>query len=39
MMNPTGGPRDSLPPVIGNMTHGNYSTNRIYYEFDEFVQL
>ena len=46
MMTPTGGPRDSLPPVIVNMTPDNFSTNRplvnhekIYLEFDEFVQL
>ena len=46
MMTPTGGPRDSLPPVIVNMTPDNNSTNRplvghekIYIEFDEFVQL
>lgn len=46
MMTPTGGPRDSLPPVILNMTPDNFSTNRptvghgkIYIEFDEFVQL
>ena len=43
---PTGGPRDSLPPVIVNMTPDNFSINRplvnhekIYIEFDEFVQL
>ena len=28
MMTPTGGPRDSLPPVIVNMTPDNFSTNR-----------
>ena len=46
MMTPTGGPRDSLPPVIVNMTPDNNSVNRplvghekIYIEFDEFVQL
>ena len=46
IMNPTGGPRDTLPPVILNMLPDNYSTNRptvhhekIYIEFDEFVQL
>ena len=46
MMTPTGGPRDSLPPVIVNMTPDNFSVNRptvhhekIYIEFDEFVQL
>ncbi|MDE6446534.1 MAG: Ig-like domain-containing protein [Alistipes sp.] len=43
---PTGGPRDSLPPVIVGMTPDNFSTgrptvghDRIYIEFDEFVQL
>lgn len=46
MMTPTGGPRDTLPPVILNITPGNFSTDRptvhhekIYIEFDEFVQL
>ena len=46
MMVPTGGPKDTLPPVIVNMTPDNFSTNRptvdhpkIYIEFDEFVQL
>ncbi len=46
MMTPTGGPRDTLPPVIVNMTPDNFSTGRstthhekIYIEFDEFVQL
>lgn len=46
MMTPTGGPRDSLPPVIVQMTPDNFTTNRplvhhekIYIEFDEFVQL
>ncbi|WP_289641512.1 Ig-like domain-containing protein [uncultured Alistipes sp.] len=46
MMIPTGGPRDTLPPVIVNMTPDNFSTDRplvghgkIYIEFDEFVQL
>lgn len=46
MMTPTGGPRDSLPPVIVAMTPDNFTTNRpttnlgkIYIEFDEFVQL
>ncbi|WP_300798381.1 Ig-like domain-containing protein [uncultured Alistipes sp.] len=46
MMTPTGGPRDSLPPVIVAMTPDNFSTNRpllnhekIYVEFNEFVQL
>lgn len=45
-MTPTGGPRDSLPPVIVAMTPDNFTTNRpttghdkIYIEFDEFVQL
>ncbi|MDE5579387.1 MAG: Ig-like domain-containing protein [Alistipes sp.] len=46
MMVPTGGPKDTLPPVIVAMTPDNFSTNRpltghgkIYIEFDEFVQL
>lgn len=46
MMVPTGGPRDTLPPVIVNMTPDNFSTDRplvghdkIYIEFDEFVQI
>ena len=43
---PTGGPKDSLPPVIVNLTPDNFSTNRsltehepIIIEFDEFVQI
>ncbi|MEG1700779.1 MAG: Ig-like domain-containing protein [Alistipes sp.] len=46
MMTPTGGPRDSLPPVIISMIPDNFATNRpltghgkIYIEFNEFVQL
>ena len=46
MMTPTGGPRDSLPPVIVQMVPDNFSTNlptvntgKIYIEFDEFVQI
>lgn len=46
MMTPTGGPRDTLPPVIVSMLPDNYTTNcpttnmgKIYIEFDEFVQL
>lgn len=46
MMTPTGGPRDSLPPVIVQMLPDNFSTNlptvntgKIYIEFDEFVQI
>lgn len=46
MMTPTGGPRDSLPPVIVRMTPDNFAVNRpltghekIYIEFDEYVQL
>lgn len=46
MMTPTGGPRDSLPPVVVAMTPDNFGVNRpltghekIYIEFDEFVQL
>ncbi len=45
--NLTGGPKDTLPPVIINMEPGNFTTNypltgsnrKIYVEFDEFVQL
>ncbi len=42
---PTGGPLDSLPPVIVNMQPDNFTTNidphtrRIYIEFNEFVKL
>ncbi len=46
IVTPTGGPRDTLPPVILSMTPDNFATNRptvhhdkIYIEFDEFVQL
>ena len=46
MMTPTGGPRDTLPPAIVSMTPDNFSVNRptaghdrIYIEFDEYVQL
>ncbi len=46
MMTPTGGPRDSLPPVIVNLTPGNFTPNRpltghekIIIEFNEFVQI
>lgn len=45
--NITGGPKDTLPPVIISMQPDNFSTHyptignnrRIYVEFDEFVQL
>ncbi len=43
---PTGGPKDSLPPVIVRLSPDNFSTNRpltghekIYIEFDEYIQL
>ncbi len=42
---PTGGPKDTLPPMIVKMLPNNYTTNmdtlskRIYIEFNEFVQL
>lgn len=43
MMTPTGGPKDTLPPVVVAMTPENYTTRfkggRIFIEFDEFVQL
>lgn len=47
MMTPTGGPKDSLPPVIVSMLPDNFTTDyptiphgaKIYIEFDEYVQL
>lgn len=40
---PEGGPRDSLAPIVVNMTpiYGatNFSGKRIYIEFDEYIQL
>ncbi len=40
---PTGGPKDSLPPVITKVTPADYATDfnsdRILIEFDEYVQL
>ncbi|MEG2612454.1 MAG: Ig-like domain-containing protein, partial [Alistipes sp.] len=44
MMTPTGGPKDTLPPVITLMTPDNNTTQmkdrtKIYIEFNEFVQL
>lgn len=46
MLSPTGGPRDTIPPVIVKMEPNNFSINRpvvrhekIYIEFNEFVQL
>jgi len=40
---PEGGPRDTLPPVITRLEPDNFTTDfdhdRIYIEFDEFVQL
>ncbi|MDE5637392.1 MAG: Ig-like domain-containing protein, partial [Alistipes sp.] len=43
IMTPDGGPRDTLPPVIVNMSPDNFTTNfaerRIYIEFDEFIQI
>ena len=45
-MTPTGGPKDTLPPVIINMVPDNFSTNidtlhppKIYVEFNEYVQI
>lgn len=43
----TGGPKDTLPPIVYGMTPLNYSTHypltgtnrRIYIEFDEYVQI
>jgi len=43
IMQPDGGPRDTLPPVIVGMSPDNFTTNfterRIYIDFDEFIQL
>ncbi len=43
IMTPTGGPKDSLPPVIVHMAPENYAVNfdqkQIYVEFDEYVQI
>ena len=43
IMTPDGGPKDSLPPVITNITPGNFVTNfaekKIYIEFNEYVQI
>ena len=45
-MTPTGGPKDTLPPVIVYMEPDNFTTNidtlhppKIYVEFDEYVQI
>ncbi len=41
IQSPTGGPKDTLPPVIIAMTPDNFTTgftaDKIYIEFDEFV--
>ncbi len=43
VLSPTGGPRDTLPPVIVVLEPDNYTTNfdsqKVYIEFDEFVQI
>ena len=45
-LTPTGGPKDTIPPVIVYMHPDNFSTNidtlhppKIYVEFDEYVQI
>ena len=45
-MTPTGGPKDTIPPVIVFMSPNNFTTNvdtlhppKIYVEFDEYVQI
>lgn len=45
-MMPTGGPKDTIPPVIVYMNPDNFSTNidtlhppKIYVEFNEYVQI
>ncbi|MFI3280857.1 MAG: Ig-like domain-containing protein [Rikenellaceae bacterium] len=43
VLSPTGGPKDTLPPVIISLVPDNYTTNfeadKIFIEFDEFVQI
>lgn len=43
MARPTGGPKDTIPPVILNETPPNFSTNftakRISLQFDEYIKL
>lgn len=43
IMSPEGGPKDTLPPVIVNLTPNNFATNfkekKIYIEFNEYVQI
>ena len=43
IMTPQGGPKDTIPPVIINLIPDNFSTNfkgnKIYIEFNEFVQI
>lgn len=43
VLTPTGGPKDSLPPVIISLVPDNYTTNfeanKIFIEFDEYVQI
>src|SRR5690349_5912615 len=40
---PTGGPRDTLPPVLVNVTPAdsglNFNTKKITFVFDEYIQL
>ena len=43
ILTPTGGPKDTLPPVITAMTHENFSTrmtdgSKVHLEIDEFAQ-
>ena len=43
IMTPTGGPKDTLPPVIVKLQPDNFTTNftgkKIYIEFNEYVQI
>lgn len=43
IMTPSGGPKDTIPPVIVSMLPDNFTTNfnerKIVIEFDEYVQL
>ena len=42
-MGPQGGPKDSIPPKVVNMTPAigsrNFNDKKIFIEFDEYVQI
>lgn len=43
IMTPTGGPKDTIPPMIVHLNPDNFTTNfkdkKVYIEFNEFVQI